>query len=120
MRLPRATLKAAPIPKRGPHISVLTVVRWQSRFLGPGQHRENLQEENAEDSTNNTTKSDLRRHRLSPYVSKDASGPQLDLLFRLGLILNAAESIKGDVGLLPLTLFADCENFGCYSEQHGA
>jgi hypothetical protein len=44
-------------------------------------------------------------------VSRDARGPQLDLLFRVGLILNAAESTKGDVGLLPLTLFADWEKF---------
>jgi len=43
--------------------------------LGPGQHRENLQEEYAQNSSKHNSDSDLVRHLLSPYVNKDAHIP---------------------------------------------
>ena len=45
------------------------------RFLCPGQHREDLQEEYAQNSSNHNSDSDLARHLLSPYVNKDAHIP---------------------------------------------
>jgi len=73
-------------------IPVFKVLCSRPRFLGPGQHRENLQEEYSQDSTNNATNSDLRRHLLSPYVNRDAHRPVFDFLYFLArsrLLLNA-------------------------------